>query len=155
MQTRKSHSEHYAVITTRTDIYRHSFFNSTIPLWNQLPSPVVTLPSTKAFSIKIQEAVYSGQPELNMGSAMPTAGPAPSLQCFAPSVTSSKSSPSSSSSSIFQFTTISAFLDVIDVILFVQHRMWPYVMLAPLGVIPDDGLPRNPVEVEVEVEALD
>ena len=30
----------------------------------------------------------------------------------------------------------------------------PVVMFAPLGMIPD-GLPRNPVEVKVEVEAAD
>ena len=73
MQTRKRYSEHYAVITIRTDKYRHSYFNSTIPIWNQLPSSAVTPPSTKALSTQIQEAFYSGQSELYMDSTMPTA----------------------------------------------------------------------------------
>ena len=73
MQTRKRHSEHYTVISTRTDTYKHSFYPSTIPIWNQLPSTVVTSPSTESFSKKIQEVTYSGQSELYMGSVVPAA----------------------------------------------------------------------------------
>ena len=38
MQIRHRHSQHYSVISTRTDSYLHNFFLSTISARNQLPT---------------------------------------------------------------------------------------------------------------------
>jgi hypothetical protein len=37
VKTRNSRAEQYAIITPRTDAYKHSFFPRTIPEWNRLP----------------------------------------------------------------------------------------------------------------------
>ena len=71
IKTRKKHTEQYNIISTRSDTYKHSFYPSVIPVWNQLPESFITSPTTPIFKNKIQEAVCSGQPELYIGSAMP------------------------------------------------------------------------------------
>jgi len=73
--TRRKHSEQYNIISTRTDTYKHSFYPSIIPIWNQLPASTIQSPSLEIFRSKIQETVHSGQPELYMGSEMPVAVP--------------------------------------------------------------------------------
>ena len=71
IKTRKKHTEQYNIISTRSDTYKHSFYPSVIPVWNQLPESLITSPTTPIFKNKIQEAVCSGQPELYIGSVAP------------------------------------------------------------------------------------
>ena len=71
IKTRKKHTEQYNIISTRSDTYKHSFYPSVIPVWNQLPASIITSPTAPVFKNQIQEAVCSGQPEVFIGSVMP------------------------------------------------------------------------------------
>ena len=73
IQTRKRHQEQYAIIRTTSEVYRNSYFPSTITVWNQLPATVITTPSTNVFNDRIQQLVFSDQSGLYIGSGLPAA----------------------------------------------------------------------------------
>jgi hypothetical protein len=58
IRARRTHNLTYFEIPTMTDYYRHSFFPSTVILWNNLPAEVVTAPTLEAFKSHLAHAHF-------------------------------------------------------------------------------------------------
>ena len=153
MQMRNRHSEHFSVIPTRTDVYKFSFFPSTIPIWNTLPSSTVKLPSTKTFSKKV---IYHLQWPVRAVYRLSSASRCPCIHRLA-------------QHQVFNVCTLSYFClrhHRLRVVISVYHRLqsfvggdqsdcclsctWCDVLHAGRDTV-NDGLPRIPVDVDVEI----
>ena len=53
MSTRHSCSLDYQPLKCRTSLFRHSYFNRTVKLWNSLSLSIRTLPSINAFKAAV------------------------------------------------------------------------------------------------------
>ena len=51
--TRSSHERNLSVPYARTDVYKHSFFPSTVSLWNKLPETIKETQSLDTFKSRI------------------------------------------------------------------------------------------------------